>query len=141
MKIQSLLIAASLALVPATVANADDAKKEALKKAKEAAKEKAKEAIKEKIEKKEEVAEKKAEVKKAEAKKGAEEAAAAAAAAAEAEKATHAKNLGAIERLEQIAGATGTAELTAVVTRLKDKESKRAALAAPPAAPEHPAKK
>ena len=41
MKIQSLLIAASLALVPATIANADDAKKEALKKAKEEAKKKA----------------------------------------------------------------------------------------------------
>ena len=48
MKIQSLLIAASLALVPATIANADDAKKEALKKAKEEAKKKAIDEAKEK---------------------------------------------------------------------------------------------
>lgn len=137
MKIKSLLIAASLALVPATIANADDAKKEALKKAKEAAKEKAKETAKEKIEEKKETHEKKVEAKKATAKADAE----AAAKAAEEEKATHAKNLGAIERLDQIAGVTANAELTAVVTRLKEKEAKRAALAAPPAAPEPPAKK
>lgn len=141
MKIQSLLIAASLALVPATVAFADDAKKEALKKAKEEAKKKAIEEAKEKaaakVEAKVEKVEKKVEAKKAEVKAAAEDAAK----AAEEEKQTHAKNLGAIERLEQIATATSNAELTAVVTRLKDKEAKRAGLAAPPAAPDHPAKK
>ena len=75
--------------------------------------------------------------KKAEAKKADAEADAK---AAEEEKALHSKNLGAIERLEQIATVTTNAELTAVITRLKEKEAKRAALAAP-AAPETPAKK
>ena len=141
MKIQSLLIAASLALVPATVAFADDAKKEALKKAKEEAKKKAMEEAKEKAKEKVEAKVEKAEkvvVKKAEAKKADDEAAAK---AAEEEKATHAKNLGAIERLAQIATATANAELTAMVAKLTDLETKRAGLAAPPAAPEPPAKK
>jgi colicin import membrane protein len=132
MKIQNLIVAASLALVPAT-AMADDAKKEALKKAKEEAKrkkiEEAKAAAVEKVEKKVEKAEVKAVAKK-EAKAEADEAAAK---AAEEEKAMHAKNLGAIERIQQVAEATGNAELKAKAATLLEKENKRAALAAPPA--------
>lgn len=126
MKISSLVLASALALVPASVALADDAKKEALKKAKEEAKKKAVEAAKEKSEAKREQAEKKAEVKAAGAKADAD----AKAKAAEEEKQTHAKHLGLIERLEQIATATNNAELTAKVATLKEKEAKRHALAA-----------
>ena len=130
MKIQHLIVAASLALVPAT-AMADDAKKEALKKAKEEAKKKAIDEAKAKaaakVEAKVEKAETKAVAKKEE-KKAAEEADAA---AVEAEKAMHSKHLGAIERLQQIADATNNADLKAVVARLNEKETKRAALAAP----------
>ena len=126
MKITSMVLAASLALVPATVAMADDKKKEELKKAKEAMKEKMKEAAKEKAEKKTEKLVEKANEKKADA------AAAGAAdkeAAAKAEKELHAKNVGAIERLDQIATATNNADLKAVVARLNEKETKRHTMA------------
>ena len=126
MKITSMVLAASLALVPATAAMADDKKKEELKKAKEAMKEKMKEAAKEKAEKKTEKALEKVNEKKADA------AAANAAdkeAAAKAEKELHAKNLGAIERLDQIATATNNADLKAVVARLNEKETKRHTMA------------
>ena len=125
MKISSLVLATSLALVPATVALADDAKKEALKKAKEEAKKKAVEAAKEKTEKKADKAEAKADAKAADAKAAAE----AKAKAAEEEKQTNAKHIGMIERLEQIATATSNAELTAKVAVLKEKEAKRHSLA------------
>jgi hypothetical protein len=125
MKISSLVLASALALVPASVAFADDAKKEALKKAKEEAKKKALEAAKEKSEKKQEKAEKRADA-KADAKAADAEAKAK---ALEEEKQTHAKHLGLIERLEQIATATTNAELTAKVATLKEKEAKRHALA------------
>jgi hypothetical protein len=124
MKIQSMMIAAAIALVPATGALAVD--KEALKKAKEEAKAKAIEKAKEKSEAK---TEKVTEQKKAKAAEAAE----AAKAAAEEERKLHAKNTGMIERLEQIATATNNAELTAAVARLKEKEAKRHSLAAPAA--------
>jgi hypothetical protein len=117
MKISSLVLASALALVPASVAFADDAKKEALKKAKEEAKKKALEAAKEKSEKKTVAAEKKADAKAADAEAKAK--------AAEEEKQLHAKHLGLIERLEQIASATGNAELTAKAATLREKELKR----------------
>jgi hypothetical protein len=120
MKIKSLVLATSLALVPATSALAID--KEALKKAKEAAKEKALEKAKEKSEAKTE----KAIEKKKDAKEAADEAKAA---AADLEKQMHGKHLGLIERLEQIASSTNNTELTATVAKLKDKEAKRHALA------------
>jgi hypothetical protein len=41
----------------------------------------------------------------------------------------HTKHLGIIERLEQIATATANAELTTIVSRLKEKETKRHGLA------------
>ena len=127
MKIKSLLIAASLALTPATVAFADDSKKEALKKAKEKAIEAAKEAAKEKAKEKTEKAEKAAEKKAAAAGKADE-------ARAEAEKAeneTHSKHLGAIERIEQIATAMNDDALKAKVATLREKENKRHGLAMP----------
>ena len=126
MKITSMVLAASIALVPATAAMADDKKKEELKKAKEAAKEKAKEEAKAKAEAKTENLVKKADDKKADA------AAASAAdkeAAAKAEKELHAKNVGAIERLDQIATATNNTDLKAVVARLNEKETKRHTMA------------
>ena len=107
MKITSTVLAASLALIPAT-AFAGDAKKEALAKAKEAAKEKAIEAAKAKSAAKLENAKEKAAANAAAAKadtKGADQA------AANAEKETHARNLGAIERLQQIADATNNGDL------------------------------
>jgi hypothetical protein len=123
MKIQSLVVAASLVLVPATTALAGDAKKEAAAKAKEAAKEKAIEAAKAKS------AAKLEHVKEVAATKAAPAAAAAAAggdaAAQQAEKETHARNLGAIERLQQIADATSNGDLKTVLQRLSDKETKR----------------
>jgi hypothetical protein len=127
MKISSLVLASALALVPASVAFADDAKKEALKKAKEEAKKKALEAAKEKSEKKMEKAEKRADA-KADAKAADD---AAKAKAAEEEKQLHAKHLGLIERLEQIASATNNTELTAKAATLREKELKRHGLAAP----------
>jgi colicin import membrane protein len=140
MKIQSLLIAATLAFVPATVSFADDAKKEALKKAKEKAKEAAIEAAKkeakEKIEAKQEKAEKAADKKAAAAAadaKASEE-------ATKAENETHSKHLGAIERLEQIATATNNEALKAKVATLKEKETKRHDMAMPAAPAAAPAK-
>jgi hypothetical protein len=128
MKIQSMILATSIALVPATVALAED-KKEALKKAKEEALKKkieeAKAKAKEKAEVKAEKAEAKAEVRKEEAKA----AEADKAKAMEEEKALHSKNLGAIERLTQIADATNNADLKAVIARLTEKETKRHSLA------------
>lgn len=125
MKTTHLLLATSIALVPATVALADDAKKEAMKKAKEEAKQKAIEAAKEKA--KEESAKKTAAAeKKADAKASA---AADAEATKKAEEEQHFKNLGIIERLEQIATATNNAELTTKVMALKQKEDKRHTLA------------
>jgi len=126
MKFTSMVLATSLALVPATVAFADDAKKEALKKAKEAAKEKAIEKAKEKSKDKLDAVKEKVAEKKADAAKTDD---AAKAAAADAEKAAHAKNMGAIERLQQIADATNNAELKAAVARLNEKETKRHTMA------------
>lgn len=123
MKIKHLLIATSLALATAPVALAVD--KEALKKAKEEAKAKAIEAAKKKSEEKREAAEKKVE-KKAEAAKAGDEAKAK---EMEEEKQTHAKHLGMIDRLTQIATATNNAELTATIAKLTEKEAKRHALA------------
>ena len=134
MKLSSLVLASSIALVPATVALADDAKKEALKKAKEEAKKKALEEAKAKFEKKAEAkieaVEKKIETKKVD-KKAEEAAAKEAAAKAEAE--LHSKHSGLIERLGEIAAFNKDAELTALVEQLKGKEDKRHALAAPAA--------
>ena len=121
MKMTSMVLATSLALVPATVAFADDAKKEALKKAKEAAKEKAIEKAKEKSREK---------VAHAEAHAAATtKTPAVDTAAMEAEKQTHARNVGAIERLQQIADATSNGDLKTIVQRLSDKETKRHTLA------------
>lgn len=135
MKIKSLIVAASLALVPATSAFAID--KEAIKKAKEEAKQKAIEDAKQKAAAKAEAQAEKAEVKAVEKKAAAKADAAAkeeaAMAAAEEERKLHARHTGLIERLEQIAAATTNAELTAIVGRLKEKEAKRHALAAPAA--------
>ena len=131
MKIKSLLIAASLALTPATVAFADDAKKEALKKAKEKAIEAAKEAAKEKAKEKSEKAEKAAEKKATAAGKADEERAA----AEKAENEQHSKNMGAIERLEQIAGVMSDEGLKTKVASLREKENKRHGLVMPAPAP------
>ena len=124
MKIKHLLIATSLALATAPVALAAD--KEALKKAKEEAKAKAIEAAKEKSKDKAATAKavsgKKADIAKAAAEEKAK--------AAEDEKQTHAKHLGLIDRLTQIATATNNAELTATVARITEKEGKRHTLAA-----------
>jgi colicin import membrane protein len=125
MKLTHLVLASAFALVPVTAALADDDKKAALKKAKEAAKQKAIDAAKEKSEAKRETAGAKVE-KKIEAKK---DAAAAVAAASEEEKQTHAKHLGMIDRLTQIATATNNTDLTATIARLTEKEAKRHALA------------
>ena len=125
MKFTSMVLATSLALVPATVAFADDAKKEALKKAKEAAKEKAIEAAKAKA------AAKTEKLQTAAAARAATTAAPAGAdlAAQNAEKELHARNVGAIERLQQIADATSNGDLKTIVQRLSDKETKRHNLA------------
>ena len=123
MKIKHLLIATSLALATAPVALAVD--KEALKKAKDEAKKKALEAAKEKSADKKEANDKKVEKKAEAAKVDAD----AKAKAAEEERQTHAKHLGLIDRLTQIATATNNAELTAAVARLTEKEAKRHALA------------
>ena len=53
------------------------------------------------------------------------------AAAAEEEAKTHAKHMGMIERLEQIATATSNENLTAKVATLREKEAKRHSLAKP----------
>ena len=121
MKIQSIIIAAAVALVPAT-AFAGDKKKEELAKAKAEAKEKALEAAKAKAA---------AKTGAAVAKANAANAAATPAAPAnnEAERETHARNVGAIERLQQIADATNNADLKTIVQRLSDKETKRHTMA------------
>jgi len=125
MKITSMVLAASIVLVPAT-AMADDKKKEALKKAKEEAKKEAVEKAKEKNEKKMEKVEAKASAAKADAKAGS---AADKEAAEKAEKELHAKNMGAIERLQQIATAMNNTDLQAVCARLNEKENKRHTMA------------
>jgi colicin import membrane protein len=122
MKTTSIIIAASLALVPAT-AFAGDKKKEELAKAKAEAKEKALEAAKAKAQAKTAVAVANAK------EKAAAPAAGGGDAAAQAEKETHARNVGAIERLQQIADATNNADLKTIVQRLSDKETKRHGMA------------
>jgi hypothetical protein len=125
MKFTHLAVAAAVALVPATASFAGDKKKEELAKAKAEAKEKALEAAKAK-----------ASAKTANLQAAAAEKKAAAAtpagggdAAAQAEKETHARNVGAIERLQQIADATNNADLKTIVQRLSDKETKRHGMA------------
>jgi hypothetical protein len=126
MNMKHWIVAASLALVPSALA--DEAAKAAAKAAKEKAKQAAIEAAKKKAAEKAEV---KAEVveKKVEAKK--EAIAVAAADAGKANDEMHAKNLGVIERIEQIANAIKTAEaqksadLLAKVAVLKTKEEAR----------------
>ena len=118
MKMTHLAVAAALALVPATATLANDAKKEALKKAKE----KMKEAAKEKA------AEKTANLKTVAATKAAP-AAANNEAAQRTERELHARNLGVIERLQQIAVATNDANLKVAVERLNGKEGRRHDLA------------
>jgi len=120
MKITHIAVAASLALT-STAALAGDAKKHDLGKAKEDA---AKKAALEKA--KEESAKKTG---KLIADKGAKDAKDAAANVASDEKQTHARNVGAIERLQQIADATNNADLKTVVQRLSDKETKRHGMA------------
>ena len=51
-------------------------------------------------------------------------------AAANTEREMHARNVGAIERLQQIAAATNDGDLKTAVQRLSDKENKRHSLAA-----------
>lgn len=118
MKITHIAVAASLALT-STAALAGDAKKHDLGKAKDDA---AKKAALEKA--KEEAAKKTG---KLIADKGAKETKDTA--ASDAEKQTHARNIGAIERLQQIADATNNADLKTVVQRLSDKETKRHGMA------------
>jgi hypothetical protein len=112
--------------LPATAVLAGDAKKEALAKAKEAAKEKAIEAAKAKSAAKLEHAKEAAASKTA----AATTTAAPDAAATQAEKETHARNVGAIERLQQIADATNNGDLKTIIQRLSDKETKRHNMAA-----------
>jgi hypothetical protein len=133
MKIKHLLLATSVALVPATASLADRSAIEAAKKKKEEARaaaiEKAKAEAREKAAAAAEENKRKAAAAKAKA------GAAAAANAADAEEAakaaleTHQKHLGMIERLEQIATATDNAELKAKVGTLREKEMKRHGLA------------
>ena len=121
MKITHIAVAASLALT-SNAALAGDAKKHDLGKAKDDA---AKKAALEKA--KEESAKKTG---KLIADKGAKDAKDAKdTAASDAEKQTHARNVGAIERLQQIADATNNADLKTVVQRLSDKETKRHGMA------------
>ena len=120
MKMTHLAVAAALALVPATATLANDAKKEALKKAKEKMKEAAKEKAQEKT----------ANLKAAAATRtSAAPAATNNAAAQQTERETHARNLGVIERLQQIAVATSDANLKVAVERLNGKEGRRHDLA------------
>jgi hypothetical protein len=118
MKITHIAVAASLALT-STAAFAGDAKKHDLKKASDDAAKKAA------LDKAREEASKK--TGKLVADKNDKDAAKAANDAAE--KQTHARNVGAIERLQQIADATSNADLKTVVQRLSDKETKRHGLA------------
>ena len=120
MKMNHLLVAAAVALVPATASLANPAleAKKAKMKAMEEAKEKAKKEIEEK-----------AAAAKAAATAKAADKAAAADESKKAEEEAHQKNVGLIERLEQIATATNNAELKAKVDGLKAKEEKRHTLA------------
>jgi hypothetical protein len=98
----------------------------ARKKAMEAKKAEAKAAAKEKAAAKVETATKKGKAKvAAKQKEIKEEAAAADEAAKKAEDEMHAKHMGQIERLDQIATATDNAELKTLVASLKEKEGKR----------------
>jgi len=129
MKMKHLIIAAAVALVPATASLADKAALEAAKAKKEEAKKAAIEAAKEAAKK---AADEKAEaLKKAAAAKGAKAADAAAATeeAKKAEEETHQKHLGIIERLEQVATFSNNAELKTKVESIKAKEDKRHTLA------------
>jgi hypothetical protein len=128
MKMKHLLVATAVALVPASASLADKAALEALKKKKEEAKEKAIEEAKAKAKAE---AEEKAKANKAaaDAKAAKSDKAAAADEAKKAEEETHQKNLGVIERLEQIATATNNAELKTKIDALKSKEDKRHTLA------------
>lgn len=111
----------------------DAAKAKAKADAKADAKEAAKEKAKEKVEKAGEKAAAKVEKKKVAAAAAAAEADAAEAEATAAEKKTaeemHAKKLGKIERLEQIATATNNEALKGQVSKLKELEEKRYKLA------------
>jgi colicin import membrane protein len=129
MKMKHLIIAATVALVPATASLADKAAAEALKAKKEEAKKAAIEAAKEKA--KAEAEAKAAANAKAAAAKGAKAADAAAASeeAKKAEEETHQKHLGIIERLEQVATFSNNAELKTKVESIKAKEDKRHTLA------------
>lgn len=107
----------------------DKAKASAKADAKAKAKEKAKEKAVEKAEKKVEAAAKKVEKKKEEAAAVALANAEAAEAAKKSAEEAHAKKLGKIERLEQIATATNNEALKAQVQKLKELEDKRHNLA------------
>lgn len=128
MKMKHLIVAAAVALAPASASFAGNAALEAAKKKKEEAKQKAIEEAKEKAKAE---AEEKAKANKAAAAAKADKADKAAAAdeAKKAEEETHQKNLGVIERLEQIATATNNAELKTKIEALKTKEDKRHTLA------------
>lgn len=125
MKIKHLLVAAAVALVPATASLADKAALEKAKAAKEEAKKKAIEEAKEKAKAE---AEAKAKANAANAAKKAD-AAAANDEAKKAEEEMHQKHLGIIERLEQIASVTKDEALTAKIATLKLLEEKRHGLA------------
>jgi hypothetical protein len=129
MKMKHLIVAAAVALVPATASLADKASADKAKAAKEEAKKKAIEAAKEKARAEmEEKAKKNAAAAAAASAKKAN-AAAAGDEAKKAEEEMHTKHLGIIERLEQIATATDNAELKAKVSTLRTKEESRHALA------------
>lgn len=128
MKMNHLLVATALALVPATASLADKAALEAAKKAKAEAKASAIAAARvtaqAELEKK---AKENAAAAAAASKKG--NAKANAAEAKKAEDDLHQKHLGIIERLAQIATATSNADLSAKVSSITVKEDKRHTLA------------
>ena len=128
MKMKHLIVAAAVALVPATASLADKAALEKAKAAKEEAKKKAIEEAKAKASA-EMDAKAKAAAAAATATAGKADAAAAGDEAKKAEEETHAKHLGIIERIEQVATATDNAELKAKVSSLRTKEDKRHTLA------------
>lgn len=129
MKMKHLIIAAAVALVPASASLADKAALEAAKAKKEEAKKAAIEAAKEKA--KAEAEAKAAANAKAAAAKNAKagDAAAASQEAKKAEEEMHQKHLGIVERIEQIANAIDNADLKTKVARLRTKEDKRHTLA------------
>ena len=132
MKMTHLIVAAAVALVPATASLADKAALEKVKAAKEEAKKKAIEEAKEKAKAEIEAKAKAAAAaaaSKAKASAGKADAAAAGDEAKKAEGELHAKHLGIIERIEQVATATDSAELKAKVSSLRTKEDKRHTLA------------